>query len=104
MVEFFISSWQTHGLPQDYALILHSFFLKTSNPNTLLGITLTLKFIDDYILMPCAIGTFITGLLYSLLTNWGWFKHNWITVKWITATNSSLRSYFNVTPSATLQG
>jgi hypothetical protein len=34
-------------------------------------------------LVPGAIGTFLTALIYSIWTNWGWFKHNWITVKWI---------------------
>ena len=27
---------------------------------------------------PCE----LTGLLYSIWTNWGWFKHKWVTVKW----------------------
>jgi len=42
-----------------------------------------LNFIDLFILVPGAIGTFLTALIYSIWTNWGWFKHNWITVKWI---------------------
>ena len=25
----------------------------------------------------------LTGLLYSIWTRWGWFKHRWITVKWV---------------------
>jgi uncharacterized membrane protein len=27
---------------------------------------------------PCAVGTFITGLLLSWLTPWGFFKHKWV--------------------------
>jgi uncharacterized membrane protein len=30
-----------------------------------------------------AIGVFLTGLLYSWCTNWGFFRHKWIIAKWI---------------------
>ena len=30
-----------------------------------------------------AVGCLLTGLLYSLLTGWGFFRHTWIMVKWI---------------------
>jgi hypothetical protein len=42
-----------------------------------------LQIIDDYFIIAGAIGCFFTGLLYSILTNWGFFKHKWITLKWI---------------------
>jgi hypothetical protein len=41
-----------------------------------------LQIIDDYLIIPGAIGAAITGLVYSVWTNWGFFKHTWITVKW----------------------
>lgn len=28
-------------------------------------------------------GIILTGLVYSLFTKWGFFKHHWITVKWV---------------------
>ncbi len=40
------------------------------------------KFIDDFIIIPGAMGCLLTGLIYSVFTNWGWFKYNWIIVKW----------------------
>ncbi len=40
-------------------------------------------FIDFKILTPAAIGTLLTGLTYSLLTKWGFFKHGWLVYKWI---------------------
>ena len=49
----------------------------------LYGITATLDFIDIFVIIPGAVGIFLTGLLYSIFTNWGWFKHNWIIVKWV---------------------
>lgn len=39
--------------------------------------------IDMKILVPGAIGCLITGLIYSIFTNWGFFKFKWLTVKWI---------------------
>lgn len=41
------------------------------------------QILDDYLIIGGAIGAFFTGLIYSIWTNWGFFKHNWITVKWI---------------------
>ncbi|MBF0315568.1 MAG: hypothetical protein HQK50_18145 [Oligoflexia bacterium] len=40
-------------------------------------------FIDLAVLSPSAAGTLLTGLLYSLLTPWGFFKHGWLIYKWI---------------------
>ncbi len=40
-------------------------------------------FIDIFILTPAAILTLITGLIYSLFTNWGFFRHGWIVYKWV---------------------
>ncbi|MDR2653225.1 MAG: hypothetical protein LBC68_13110 [Prevotellaceae bacterium] len=42
-----------------------------------------LQLIDDCLIIPGAIGVAITGLIYSVWTNWGFFKHTWIIVKWI---------------------
>jgi uncharacterized membrane protein len=45
--------------------------------------SLIVKILDDYFIIPGALGALITGLIYSIWTNWGFFKHTWITVKWI---------------------
>lgn len=42
-----------------------------------------LQIIDDYFIIYGAIGALLTGLVYSIWTNWGFFKHRWIIVKWI---------------------
>ncbi|NTW03537.1 MAG: hypothetical protein HGA19_20060 [Oscillochloris sp.] len=42
-----------------------------------------LKRIDDWVIIPSAIGSLLTGLLISWLTPWGFFKWRWVTVKWI---------------------
>ncbi len=59
------------------------FFITPSRDAELLGIVSTLDFIDLFVLVPGAMGVLITGLIYSIWTNWGWFRHRWITVKWI---------------------
>lgn len=41
------------------------------------------RFIDDVLVIPGAILTVITAIIYGISTNWGFFKHRWITVKWI---------------------
>ena len=64
-------------------LSVKQFSLKASNGGELYGITSTMDFIDIYVIVPGAMGVLLTGILYSVWTNWGWFKHNWITVKWM---------------------
>ncbi len=49
----------------------------------LYGIHVSMKFIDDFMIIPGAMGCLLTALVYSIFTNWGWFKHNFVTVKWI---------------------
>lgn len=47
--------------------------------------SLALKKIDDWLIIPGAIGCLTTGVIYSVWTSWGFFKHRWITAKWILA-------------------
>lgn len=42
-----------------------------------------LEAIDMQILVPGAIGCLLTGFVYGIFTNWGFFKHRWLTVKWV---------------------
>jgi hypothetical protein len=65
------------------ALSVQMFFIQPYHGAELYGILSTLDFIDLHVLVPGAIGTLLTGLVYSLWTHWGWFKHRWVTVKWV---------------------
>ena len=76
---FFVCLWVAGVV----AIALMIYIMKASNGMELYGIDISKKFIDDFIIIPGAIGAFATGLLYSIFTKWGWFKHRWITVKWI---------------------
>lgn len=64
-------------------LVTMNFTMQATSDMELYGINISMKFIDDYIIIPGAIGCLLTGLVYSIFTNWGWFKHRWITAKWI---------------------
>jgi len=45
--------------------------------------SIALQMIDDWLIIPGAIACLLTGVVYGVWTKWGFFKHNWITVKWI---------------------
>jgi lipoprotein signal peptidase len=42
-----------------------------------------LNIIDYALVIPGAMGNIFTGLYFGLKTKWGFFKHKWITIKWI---------------------
>jgi len=42
-----------------------------------------LQIIDDYLIVPGAMATLVVGIIYGIFTNWGFFKHRWLLVKWI---------------------
>jgi hypothetical protein len=63
-------------------LVIKQFFITPSQGPELFGVLSTLNFIDLCILVPGAMGTLVTALIYSIWTNWGWFRHRWVTVKW----------------------
>lgn len=39
--------------------------------------------IDNWVVVPAAWGSLLTGLFESWLTSWGFFKFRWVTLKWI---------------------
>jgi hypothetical protein len=45
--------------------------------------SLAIKLIDDWLIIPGAAGIIIIGIIYGIWTDWGFFKHKWIIVKWI---------------------
>jgi len=64
--------------------------LNLSQPQTmptegaLYGLNLSSHLIDMWVVVKFgAIGCLLTGLLYSLLSPWGFFKHRWVILKWI---------------------
>jgi uncharacterized membrane protein len=77
------------------------YFLKTGVKDgmVLYGINQSLHHVDmAVVVIPGAIGCFITGLIYSSFSNWGFFKHNWIIFKWIVTVAAILFGTFFLGP------
>lgn len=60
----------------------------------------TALFIDYALVIPGAILTVITGIIYGLKTKWGFFKHRWLLVKWIVGISIILIGTFGLHPLA----
>ncbi len=76
----FVCLWLGTGLSMVLILTMKA------QPNSdlhLYSVISSLKVIDDFIIIPSAIGCLITGLLFSLFTKWGFTKFYWIIFKWI---------------------
>lgn len=43
----------------------------------------TADFVDYALVIPGATLAVVTGIIYGLKTNWGFFRYRWLTVKWI---------------------
>ena len=48
------------------------------------------------VILPSAIVTIITAILYGVFSNWGFFKFKWITVKWLGTILLGLTTGFGV--------
>jgi len=91
---FFVCMW----VGACVCLNLLLFFMRPENGMQLYGINATMKFIDDFIIVPGAVGCLLTGILYSVFTHWGWFKHRWITMKWLITVYGILFGTFYLGP------
>jgi uncharacterized membrane protein len=63
-------------------MFLLNFVARPDNHHDLYVVMAALKIIDDWAIIPAAVGSLITGLLISWLTPWGFFKWRWVAVKW----------------------
>lgn len=43
----------------------------------------SILWIDHMLTIPGAMLTVLTGIVYGLFTNWGFFRHGWLIGKWI---------------------
>jgi hypothetical protein len=75
----FAFGWIIGGI----ALCLLLFITYPQSGDELYMRSIILKIVDDYFIIGGAMGALITGLIYSVWTNWGFFRHRWIIVKWI---------------------
>lgn len=65
------------------SLVTLGWGITAATDGQLAGIDHAAKFIDDFVIIPAAFGSLLTGLAYALFTNWGFFRHRWVVVKWI---------------------
>jgi len=65
--------------------LLLLYFLKSdvTDGGVLFGINQSIHHVDmAVVVVPGAFGCLLTGFLYSLFSNWGFFKHKWLVFKW----------------------
>jgi len=76
----FVSAWIICG-----TVMLSFTFISSglNNADHLYMLNYLTDFIDMKILVPAAMFTLLTGFLYSIFTNWGFFKYRWLIFKWI---------------------
>lgn len=58
----------------------------TPNGDELYAINSMVKVLDDFVVIPAAIASSLTGALLCWLTVWGFFKFYWVIVKWVATT------------------
>lgn len=81
--------------------LLLLYFLKrgASDAGVLYGINQSIHQVDMVVVViPGAFGCLITGLIYSIFSNWGFFKHNWLICKWIVTVTAILFGTFWLGP------
>jgi len=61
---------------------MHCLFFPDSGPEVYAR-NMALIYVDDYIIIPSALGCLLTGLFYAQFTRWGYLKYYWIMVKGI---------------------
>ncbi len=75
----FAGLWIGAGLSMTLLLILS----RPSGGDELYAMHAAVKLIDDYIIIGTAMGSLVTGLLFSIFTQWGFFKSYWVMLKLI---------------------
>jgi len=91
---FFFVSWIGGGI----CLISVMFLAQPALPDDIYMKYRSMQVIDDFIIIPGALGSLFTGLIYSIWTNWGFFRQRWLTVKWILTVAQILFGTFALGP------
>ena len=73
------------------------YFLKgdVRDGGVLFEINKSIRYADMLVfVLPGAMGCLMTGLIYSVFSNWGFSKHNWIIFKWVIAIVILMGAFF----------
>jgi hypothetical protein len=92
---FLISLWLGTGLSMIIVMLANG---DLPDGDELYATNAALKIMDDFVIIPSALGALLTGLLISLFTNWGFFRFTWVTVKWIAAVSLVIIGTFFLGP------
>lgn len=76
---FLVTMWVGGGI----SIVLLFFLSSPSGGDELYASWASMKIVDDFVIIPGAMGNLLIGLLYGLFTNRGFFKHRWLTAKWV---------------------
>ena len=90
----FASMWLIGGV----CMILLLTTITPQESHEMYMLAVILKQIDDWIIVPGAMSCLVTGIVYGVWTNWGFFKHRWITVKWVMTVTMILMGTFLMGP------
>ncbi|MFY9399653.1 MAG: DUF2269 family protein [Desulfomonilia bacterium] len=77
------------------------YFLKSGvdEGGVLYGINRSINHVDMYVVViPGAFGCLVTGFVYSCFSKWGFFRHGWLTCKWILTVAAILFGTFFLGP------
>lgn len=81
--------------------LLLLYFLKpgAGGEGVLYGINQSIHFVDlNVVVIPGAFGCLATGLVYGVITRWGFFRHGWMIFKWAVTAAAILFGTFYLGP------
>lgn len=90
----FAAMWMGGGL----SLCLILFFSRPQNGDELYAANRAMQIVDDMVIVPGAMGGLFTGLIFSVWTRWGFFKHGWVTIKWMMTLAQAILGTFLLGP------
>jgi len=64
--------------------------LTSRQPETVRGYYLAMELIGWYVIVPFCLASLVSGLVVSLATPWGLFRHYWVLVKFLVTVVSAL--------------
>lgn len=91
---FFAILWIGGGI----ALLVILFGVNPTSGDELYMKSRIIQLVDDLLIVPGALGSLLIGIIYGVWTNWGFFKHRWVTVKWIVTVAQILFGSFILGP------
>ena len=83
------------------AMVLITFLSKAQSVDELHMKYSILLVVDNWLIITGAMTSLVIGIVYGIFTNWGFFKHRWIIVKWIITVAQILFGTFSYHPALT---